>query len=272
MEKGASVLLIDATLPALAALGRNPDIDQCHLWVKTLGRIGVAMVKWPKEPVVAPEALYGLDGALDGDYASLFKRLRRLGYLEVVFGDDKGFATALAVAWLEEGGSGVVASLTGIGGLPALETARIYLHLSGRMRLPELSQPFAEVRRLFEEMAGTSVGLFAPVLGEGLFVGESGVHVDSWLMDPSLYEPYPPELVGSERAIAIGRHSGQGAVKLKGRQLGLDFSRGDLRRLLALIREKAEKLERSLTDAEFADLASGLSSLPDGPPGSNFCG
>ncbi|MDR2423074.1 MAG: hypothetical protein LBE01_06815 [Deltaproteobacteria bacterium] len=251
------MLLIDATLAALAAEGRTVGTQLTQKWVKALSAIGISRVKRPNEPVVAECAVYGLDGALAGDYQAIFKRLRRLGHLEVVFGDSRGWASALAFAWLEEGGTGTVASLTGVGGLPALERLRVFLHLNGRMLLPKEGRDFAVIRQLWGELTGQSLDLFHPVLGEGLFVGEAGIHVDCWSKDPSLYELFPPALVGAKRALAIGRHSGQGALRLKCRQLGLACPQEALAGLLDSVRDKAVELERSLTDSEFAALARG---------------
>ncbi|MDR1871351.1 MAG: hypothetical protein LBS60_05390 [Deltaproteobacteria bacterium] len=256
------MLLIDATLSVLSAQGRKADSLMTQKWVKALSAIGVGGVKRPREPVVAPDAIYGFDNFLRGDYPELFRQLRRLEPLEVVFGDSQGFATALATAWLEEGGSGVVASLTGIGGLPALETLRLFLRQTGRMALPQANRPLANVIRLYETISGRKISLFQPVLGQGLFAVESGVHVDSWSKDPTLYEPFPPELTGAKRLLALGRHSGRGAVDLKCRQLGLDFPGEALSGLLAQVRDKAVALGRSLTEDEFAALARSLMERP----------
>ncbi|MDR0548407.1 MAG: hypothetical protein LBI10_03205 [Deltaproteobacteria bacterium] len=249
------MLLIDATIPTLLALGYNINFSKLNKWFKALRSVGVTRIRKPSEPAVALETLHGLDGVLSGDYAAIFRRLRRLEPLEVAFGDSKGQATALAISWLEEGGSGVIATLTGIGSFPALERLRVFLHLSGWSPLPESSQSFAQIREIYESLSGQKLPLFEPVLGRGLFVGESGVHVDGWLKDPSLYEPFPPNLVGAKRALAIGRHSGQGALRLKCWELGFKYPQEKLADLLALARQKATELERSLTDSEFATLA-----------------
>jgi homocitrate synthase NifV len=252
------MLLIDATLAVLSAQGRKADGQLTQKWIKALTSIGVGGVKRPREPVVALEAIYGCDSVFSGDYAELFRDLRRLEPFEVVFGDSQGFATALATAWLEEGGSRVVASLAGVGGLPALETLRLFLRQTGRLPLPEAGRPLAKVIRLYEIISGRKISLFQPVLGQGLFAAESGVHVDSWAKDPSMYEPFPPELTGAKRLLAIGRHSGRGAVDLKCRQLGLDFPGEAISSLLALVRDKAVGLGRSLSEDEFAALARSL--------------
>ncbi|MDR1576978.1 MAG: hypothetical protein LBT86_01935 [Deltaproteobacteria bacterium] len=246
--------LIDATLPVLVAQGRIIDRVQARRWSWALSRLDIAKVKGPKEPVVASDALCGLDGVLTGDYQALFQKLRRLGRIEIVFGDNFGWATALAACWLEEGGGGVVCSLTGSGGLAALERLRLCLHVSGRVPLTGSGHVFQELRQLFEEMSGQAVDHFAPVLGRGVFVGESGVHVDSWPKDPSLYEPFPPQLVGAKRLLTIGRHSGQVALRLKCWQLGLSYPQEKFPELLTLARDKSTALERSLTDQEFTDL------------------
>ncbi|MDR1083973.1 MAG: hypothetical protein LBP22_03730 [Deltaproteobacteria bacterium] len=55
--------------------------------------------------------------------------------------------------------------------------------------------------------------------------------------------------------LVIGRHSGQGAVRLKCLELGLDYPPEKLKRLLGRVRIMAASLERSLYDDEFLALA-----------------
>lgn len=53
------------------------------------------------------------------------------------------------------------------------------------------------------------------IVGESAFAHESGIHVHGISTLPLTYEPFPPELVGHERAIVIGKRSGKHGVKLK---------------------------------------------------------
>lgn len=53
------------------------------------------------------------------------------------------------------------------------------------------------------------------IVGDAAFAHESGIHVHGVSTLPLTYEPFPPELVGHERTIVIGKRSGKHGVKLK---------------------------------------------------------
>ena len=51
------------------------------------------------------------------------------------------------------------------------------------------------------------------IVGKYSFAHESGIHTHAVLSNPWTYEPYPPELVGSQRSLSIGKQSGKNVVK-----------------------------------------------------------
>jgi isopropylmalate/homocitrate/citramalate synthase len=66
---------------------------------------------------------------------------------------------------------------------------------------------------------GKATGYIVPpnkaIVGDYGFAHESGIHTHGVLNDPWTYEPYPPELVGNERRLTIGKQSGKGIIKHK---------------------------------------------------------
>lgn len=66
---------------------------------------------------------------------------------------------------------------------------------------------------------GKATGFVVPpnkaIVGDYGFAHESGIHTHGVLNDPWTYEPYPPELVGNERRLTIGKQSGKGIIKHK---------------------------------------------------------
>ncbi|HVF20918.1 MAG TPA: UbiA family prenyltransferase [Mycobacteriales bacterium] len=141
--------------------------------------------------------------------------------------DDLGLATANSLAALHAGASAVQCSVAGIGeraGNAALEQVVLalevgYGHPTG-IDLTALPALAGHVARL----TGHPVPATAPVVGAHAFTHESGLHVDGVTRDPSTYEPYPPELVGAERRVVLGKHSGSSAVRaaLAARGVGAD--------------------------------------------------
>lgn len=70
-----------------------------------------------------------------------------------------------------------------------------------------------ELRRIVEEYSGIPVSAHEPIIGEGVFTHESGIHTAGLLIDPAVYQVIPPEMVGAEIKYVFGKHSGLGAVK-----------------------------------------------------------
>ena len=52
-------------------------------------------------------------------------------------------------------------------------------------------------------------------MGNNAFAHESGIHVHGVLKDPSTYEAFGPELVGMQRTIVLGKHTGAHSIKQK---------------------------------------------------------
>jgi isopropylmalate/homocitrate/citramalate synthase len=53
------------------------------------------------------------------------------------------------------------------------------------------------------------------IVGKYGFTHESGIHTYAVLSNPWTYEPYPPELVGNQRHLSVGKQSGKTIIKHK---------------------------------------------------------
>jgi homocitrate synthase NifV len=96
-------------------------------------------------------------------------------------------------------------------------------------------------------MTGCSIPAHKAVIGAGLFDVESGVHVDGIAKNRQCYEPFPPEAVGAERRIVIGKHTGKHALALKLKELDISDV-CDLERLLGLVREESIRTGSAVDD------------------------
>lgn len=98
------------------------------------------------------------------------------------------------------------------------------------------------------------------IVGDAAFAHESGIHVYGIKTLPLTYEIFPPELVGQERTIAIGKRSGKHGIKLKLEQiLEREVPEDDkrLEQLVDLVKKKFVEGRRRypLRDEEFKALA-----------------
>ncbi len=74
------------------------------------------------------------------------------------------------------------------------------------------------------------------------------------MKNPKTYEIFPPDEVGLERQIVVGKHSGSKTIEMKLAEYGIEVSREDAAALLPTVRAKAVEFNRSLFDKELVKL------------------
>ena len=171
--------------------------------------------------------------------------------------NDFGLATASAVAAVRGGARWIHGTINGMGeragnanlGEVAL-TLRALYGVRTTLDLGRIREVSDEVRRL----SGYGLEPWKPVVGENLFVRESGA-VASQFHDPPSIEPYASELVGADRGIVLGKKSGLDSIRVKAEELGLDLDDDAQRRLLAAVKRLGAEKRGLVTDDEFRKLA-----------------
>jgi homocitrate synthase NifV len=116
-----------------------------------------------------------------------------------------------------------------------------------------------ELKSIFVEITGTAISPNKPVIGDKIFDVESGIHVDGIYKNGANYEPFEPSVVGMERKIIAGKHSGRTAIELKLKEYGIVFPKERIPELLSNVQDMSISLGRSITDEEFIKLADNLS-------------
>ena len=167
--------------------------------------------------------------------------------------DDFGLATAAAVAAVRAGASWIHGTVNGMGeragNANLLEVALALEALYGVETNLRLDQA-REVSELVRNLSGYELEPWRPLVGENLFVRESGA-VASQFHDPPAIEPYAAELVGAERRIVLGKKSGLDSIRIKCEELGLDMPEERHPALLAAVKERGARERRLVTDDEF---------------------
>ena len=90
----------------------------------------------------------------------------------------------------------------------------LYLHY-GAMKFAGKTEKLKETADFIGKATGYVVPPNKAIVGDYGFAHESGIHTHGVLNDPWTYEPYPPELVGNQRRLTIGKQSGKGIIKHK---------------------------------------------------------
>ena len=170
--------------------------------------------------------------------------------------NDFGLATAAAIAAARAGAEWIQGTINGMGeraGNASIgEVAMALTALYGTDTNLDLGR-IREVSAFVRELSAYELEPWKAVVGENLFVRESGA-VASQFHDPPSIEPFSSTLVGADRRIVLGKKSGLDSIRLKCEELGLDVSPDRYPALLAAVKALATRERRLLTDEEFREI------------------
>ena len=170
--------------------------------------------------------------------------------------DDLGMGTANAVASVAAGADLVHATVNGIGeraGNVSLEEVAIALQQGYDVETVDTEQLYG-LGRLVADATGVQLPPNKAVVGENAFTHESGIHTDGTLKDDAMYEPYPPETVGRERRLVLGKHAGRAGVEAALSEHGVEVSDDELSTVVARVKRLAEQGKR-VADADLLTVA-----------------
>jgi len=174
--------------------------------------------------------------------------------------NDFGLATAAALAAVRAGAEWIHGTINGMGeragnasiGEVAMAATALYGAETG-LRLDRIR----EVSALVRSLGGYELEPWKAVVGENLFVRESGA-VAAQFHDPPAIEPFSSALVGAERRIVLGKKSGLDSIRIKADELGLDVQEEQRPMLLDAVKRLGTEKRGLVTDDEFRDLVRGL--------------
>lgn len=165
------------------------------------------------------------------------------------FHNDFGMASANSITALDSGADYTDASILGIGersGITPLEEIASKLVIVDQTKNYDL----LKIRKLcsrISRLANISIPRTKAFAGSDIFACESGIHVHAMEIDPSLMEPYSPELTGGKRKIGIGFKSGKSAVENSLKKLGINTELIDLDEFTQKIKSESFRQKSPLT-------------------------
>lgn len=132
--------------------------------------------------------------------------------------DDFGLAAANAIAGYEAGAAQAQVSVNGIGeraGNAAYEEVVTSLESLYDIETGIDTTRITELSRLIEGKSDIVVPANKPVVGRNAFAHESGIHAAGIIENSDTFEPgvMTPEMVGAERELVLGKHTGQHSVR-----------------------------------------------------------
>ncbi len=182
-------------------------------------------------------------------YLTEFIRRVRPADLSVHCHDDFGLATANTLTAIECGARAPHVCVNGLGeraGNAALEEVVLCLEGLYGYRTGIRTEGLYALSRLVEELSGVPVPPNKAWVGYNAFSHEAGIHTHGILAHTLTYEPIQPEVVGRQRQMILGKHTGKAALVEKLKERGLHASDPLLLELLR--RVKVEPGSRTKDD------------------------
>ena len=183
---------------------------------------------------------------------------QRTGFdIEMHTHNDFGMATANAIAGILGGASHVGLTVNGLGeraGNAALEEVLMALIYVYGYKADVNTKMFREVSEYVAQASGRKLPIWKAIVGDNMFAHESGIHADGAIKNPKNYEAFDPDVIGLQRQIVIGKHSGKAGIINKFKEYNIELNDEEAKGILEMVRAASVRLKRTLFDKELVKL------------------
>jgi isopropylmalate/homocitrate/citramalate synthase len=161
--------------------------------------------------------------------------------------NDFGLGSANTLAAMEEGVSYLHTCIAGFGeraGIAPFEevvtAAELLYNIDTGMDLGKIYRLAQSAEKAF----ALPIQFHKPIIGENIFTHEVEEEVEEMMSQPLVFEPFPPEIVGRETTIFIGRNTGQTLIQKLLENAGVRASPRQMDELFRRIKGPQESLDK----------------------------
>ncbi len=161
--------------------------------------------------------------------------------------NDFGLGSANTLAAMEEGVSFLHTCIAGFGeraGLAPFEevvtTTELLYNIDTGIDLGKIYR----IAQSAEKAFAMPIQFHKPIIGENIFTHEVEEEVEEMMSQPLVFEPFPPEIVGRETMIFIGRNTGQTLIQKLLEKAGIRASPRQMDELFRRIKGPQESLDK----------------------------
>ncbi len=181
--------------------------------------------------------------------------------------NDFGLATANTLAAVEEGVTYVQTCVAGFGeraGIAPFEEVATTLELLYNI---DTGVDLGRVYRLAQS-AGKALALplqfHKPIVGDGIFTHEVDQELEEMKAHPLLFEPFPPQIVGRETTLFIGKNTAQTLIQQLLEKAGIRASPRQMDELFRRIKGPQESLDKGESQMTFYEVKKLMKDLQKG--------
>ncbi len=161
--------------------------------------------------------------------------------------NDFGLASANTLSAMEEGVSYLHTCIAGFGeraGIAPFEevvtSAELLYNIDTGIDLGKISR----VSQSAEKAFALPIQFHKPIIGENIFAHEVEEEVEEMMAHPLVFEPFPPEIVGRETSVFVGRNTGQTLIQKLLEKAGIRASPRQMDELFRRIKGPQESLDK----------------------------
>jgi len=197
---------------------------------------------------------------LPGAVKELIKNLKSLFDVkfEIHTHNDFGMGTAVSFAAMEAGAEVIHTCINGMGertGNASLEEVLLGLRVLYGIDNNYQYGQMREISKKVETFSNFHMPKNKPVIGDNIFVRESGIGVDMVLNKPLSMFATDPSFVGHKAGVVLGKKSGTMSIDVKAKEMGFELDKESVKQILQEVKKQGIKKKRTLSDDEFAEIA-----------------
>ncbi|MFB3890161.1 MAG: hypothetical protein ACE14S_11770 [Candidatus Bathyarchaeia archaeon] len=181
--------------------------------------------------------------------------------------NDFGLATANTLAAVEEGATYLHTTLIGFGeraGLAPFEEVTTALELLYNIDTGVDMERTYRLAQLAEKSFALPIQFHKPIVGDTTFAHEVDEHVEGMLAHPLMFEPFPPEIVGRQTTLFIGRNTSQALIHKLLEKAGIKATPRQVDEIIRHIRGPQESLDKGEAQMTFYQVKKLLRDLQKG--------
>ncbi len=177
----------------------------------------------------------------------LSETVKKKADLSIHCHNDFGLATANTLAAMEEGVAYLHTCIAGFGERAGIAPFEEVVTAAELLYNIDTGIDMGKIYRLAqsaEKAFALPIQFHKPIIGENIFTHEVENEIEEMMSQPLVFEPFPPEIVGRETAIFIGRNTGQTLIQRLLENAGIRASPRQMDELFRRIKGPQESLDK----------------------------
>ena len=173
--------------------------------------------------------------------------VRKKAALTIHCHNDFGLGSANTLAAMEEGVSYLHTCIAGFGERAGIAPFEEVVTATELLYNIDTGIDMGKIYRLAqsaEKAFALPIQFHKPIIGENIFTHEVEEDVEEMMSQPLVFEPFPPEIVGRETMIFIGRNTGQTLIQKLLEKAGVRASPRQMDELFRRIKGPQESLDK----------------------------